>query len=105
MPTITVRGHKSFECGVGNSLAYELTQAGIDISHHCGGKAQCTTCRVQFLSPEPPMRDPERAELESEQVIGQFRLACQIPVEEDMSVVILMPAAKMCWEPGPALEA
>jgi ferredoxin len=102
--TIRVKGFEPFESKEGDKLAYVIEQAGIDISHRCGGNARCTTCRVKFLSEEPAMHDVERACLEEDGVLGQFRLSCQIRVDRDMEVEVLMRASEQGWEPGVDLE-
>jgi ferredoxin len=106
MPTYTVAvaGAESFTVEEGTKLALAIEEAGIDISHRCGGNARCTTCRVAFSSEEPPMGVPEKECLEEDGVLGEFRLACQIRVDRDMSVDVLMRASAQGWEPGVALE-
>ncbi len=88
----------------GTKLAHGIEQAGVDISHRCGGNARCTTCRVKFHSEEPPMGDKEHDCLEEDGVLGQFRLSCQIRVDRDMEVEVLMLASEQGWDPGIDLE-
>lgn len=88
----------------GTKLAYGIEQAGFDISHRCGGNARCTTCRVAFSSPEPPMGQVEHDCLEEDGVLGQFRLSCQIRVDREMDVKVLMRASEKGWDPGIDLE-
>ncbi|HRK21790.1 MAG TPA: 2Fe-2S iron-sulfur cluster-binding protein [Fimbriimonadaceae bacterium] len=107
MPThrVTVVGHKTFEVESGAKLAWEIEQSGYDISHRCGGHARCTTCRVKFLTEEPPMGKKEHDSLEEDGVLGEFRLSCQIPVDRDMEVEVLIPVHKADWDnPGEDLE-
>jgi ferredoxin len=102
--TIRVEGFEPFQVETGTKLALAIEQAGIDVSHRCGGQARCTTCRVQFISPEPAMNDPEKECLVEDGVLGQFRLSCQVRVDRDMDVRVLMRASEQGWEPGPAIE-
>ena len=95
---------KTFTVEEGAKLALAIEQNGIDISHRCGGNARCTTCRVAFNSPEPPMGDKERECLEEDGVLGRFRLSCQVRVHSDMDVKVLMLASEQGWEPGVELE-
>jgi len=106
MPThkISVVGFPDITAEEGAKLARAIEVGGFDISHRCGGNARCTTCRVKFLSEEPPMGEKEHDCLEEDEVLGQFRLACQIRVDRDMSVEVLQRASDMGWEPGPELE-
>jgi ferredoxin len=103
--TISVEGNEPFEAAEGRKLVKAIEDAGIDISHRCGGNARCTTCRVQFSSDEPPMGEDEKNCLEEDGVLGQFRLACQIRVDRDMSVDVLMPVSTQSWDnPGGDVE-
>ena len=79
MPTVTIQGEKSFEVESGKKLVLGIEDSGYDILHRCGGFARCTTCRVHFLEGEPSEMNPtERATLEEDGLLGQFRLSCQI---------------------------
>lgn len=105
--TIVVEGFAPFEAEEGQSLARAIERGGVDISHRCGGQAKCTTCRVVFATPEPPQNETERASLEEDGVLGQFRLSCQIPVETlpegDVRLSGLRLASVEEWTPGPEL--
>jgi len=101
---INVRGFGEYAMASGTKLAYGIEQAGVDISHRCGGNARCTTCRVKFHSEEPPMEPKEHDCLEEDGVLGQFRLSCQIRVDRDMDVEVLMLASEQGWDPGIELE-
>lgn len=87
MPKITVEGVCSVEVPVGKRLVLALTEdAGIDQLHACGGKARCTTCRVEFVDGEPDkMTVAERDVLAAKGLTG-VRLSCQILCEHDMTV-------------------
>lgn len=101
MPTITVEGEKSFEAPSGKKLVLCIEDAGIDILHRCGGFARCTTCRVHFLEGEPSeMGAAERETLEEDGLLGQYRLSCQIRVENDMTVQVINRAHEKGIPPG-----
>lgn len=103
--TVTVRGYGSFEVEEGTKLVKAIEDNGVDISHRCGGNARCTTCRVQFHSEEPPMETAEHDCLEEDGVLGEFRLSCQIRVQSDIDVDVLMPVSKADWDnPGADVE-
>lgn len=101
---ITVEGIKEFEAEEGQKLVLAIEGADIDISHRCGGQARCTTCRVIFHSPEPPMGENERTCLTEDGEMGNFRLSCQIRVDREMRVTALMLASNKGWDPGPPVE-
>jgi ferredoxin len=87
MPTLTVDGVGEFQIPQGKRLVLALIdEAGIDQLHACGGKARCTTCRVEFLAGEPAtMTDAEKQVLAARGLSG-VRLSCQIAVDHDMTV-------------------
>ena len=71
-------------------------------SHHiahmsmCGGRARCSTCRVQVVAGEdqcPPPAQDERNTLLRIRAPGGTRLACQLRPRGDVSVVPLLSAA------------
>jgi ferredoxin len=87
MPKITVHEGESFEVAADKRLVLALEDNGIDILHRCGGNARCTTCRVVFHAGEPDrMTVAERDKLQERDLIGQFRLSCQILCDHDMTV-------------------
>lgn len=50
------------------------------------------------------MGEAERTCLEEDGELGNFRLACQIRVDRDMEVEVLMRASEKGWDPGIPLE-
>ena len=90
MPMLTVEGTPPVEVPQGKRLVLALEdEAAIDQLHSCGGKARCTTCRVEFISGEPKtMTDAEQAVLTQRGLIGRsgLRLSCQITCDQDMEL-------------------
>lgn len=101
---VTIAQAGTFTVAEGTKLVKAIEDNGVDISHRCGGQARCTTCRVQFHSPEPPMGEKEEECLEEDGELGNFRLSCQIRIDRDMEVTPLMLASDQGWEPGPEIE-
>jgi ferredoxin len=87
MPKLTVEGVGTFDVPAGKRMVLALEDdAKIDQLHACGGNARCTTCRVEFVSGEPPtMTDAERNVLTARGLTG-VRLSCQILCDHDMTV-------------------
>lgn len=87
MPKLTVDGVGTFEVEAGKRLVLALEQdAQIDQLHACGGRARCTTCRVEFVEGEPEaMTVAEKAVLAAKGLTG-VRLSCQILCNHDMAV-------------------
>jgi len=54
MPRLTVESVGTFDVPDNKRLVLALEEdCGIDQLHACGGRARCTTCRVEFVSGEP----------------------------------------------------
>ena len=104
MFTIQAQGFESFQVEEGTKLALALEQNGVDVSHRCGGQAKCTTCRIKITGEEPEMGKVEHDSLEEDGVLGQFRLSCQIRVDRDYQLEVLMRASVQGWDPGAELE-
>jgi ferredoxin len=86
MPKVTI-GDRTVDVAQGSRLVNVIEDAAVLIGHRCGGKARCTTCRVTFSAGEPEtMTTAEHAKLKEREMLGQYRLACQILVTHDMNV-------------------
>ncbi len=106
MPTITVDG-RSVEVEHGSKLVLAIEALGIDIGHRCGGKARCTTCRVEFGAGEPDaFTRAEYRKLRDAALLGEVRLSCQVLVEGDLEVRVLKTLQSEGWaDTGPAVAA
>jgi ferredoxin len=103
VPKLTVEGVGTFDVPDNKRLVLALEQdAGIDQLHACGGRARCTTCRVEFVEGEPASSTKaERAALAAKGVTG-VRLSCQILCDHDMTVrAISRLAGSGRPDPGP----
>jgi adenylate cyclase len=88
------------------SILNNLLRAGIKISHLCGGKAACGTCRVQILEGAhlcTPMGEREWMRLhgarkeELKDILGtrpELRLACQTYCRGTVRLKVLAPGKK-----------
>lgn len=87
MPKLTVEGEGTFEVPAGKRLVQALVQdAGIDQLHACGGKARCTTCRVEFVEGEPAKMTVAERDILAARGLSGVRLSCQILCDHDMTV-------------------
>ena len=87
MPKLTVEGVGEFHVPQGKRLVLALEdEAKIDQLHACGGNARCTTCRVQFVTGEPPRMTVAEKNVLAARGLSGIRLSCQIPCDHDMSV-------------------
>jgi ferredoxin len=106
MPKLTV-GDTTVEVEAGKRLVLAIEEAGVNIGHRCGGKAACTTCRVEFVSGEPVvMTKAEYNKLVERNLFGQYRLSCQLTCDQDMSLNATMTKESEDWtDTGPAPDA
>lgn len=87
MPTLTVVDVGTFEVPAGKRLVLALVEdAGIDQLHACGGRARCTTCRVEFVAGEPPRQTLAELAALSGRGLQGVRLSCQIVCDGAMTV-------------------
>jgi ferredoxin len=102
MPTLNVNG-KSGTFAEDKRLVLAIEELGVAIGHRCGGKARCTTCRVEFVSGEPDtMTKAEYEKLKEKGLLGQVRLSCQLTCSQDMSLNALMTLDNQTWtDTGP----
>jgi ferredoxin len=87
MSTLTVEGVGTFDVADGKRLVLALEQdASIDQLHACGGRARCTTCRVEFVSGEPDASTKAERTVLAARGLSGVRLSCQILCDRDMTV-------------------
>lgn len=103
MPKIIVLGHGTFEVESGKKLVLALEDNGVNILHRCGGKAKCTTCRVEVLEGDCfDLTKVERnAFFEKGLVDDYLRLSCQIRVNSDLTIRPVMTKQNSGLDPGP----
>ena len=106
MPRITAEtaaGEQAFEAGEGRKLVLAIEDNGIDILHRCGGKAKCTTCRVEVLAGDPgEMGEAERTRLAAETGLAEnIRLSCQVRVVDGLRVRVIRQASVDGIDAGP----
>jgi ferredoxin len=90
MPKLTVEGLGEFEVPQGKRLIAALREeVGSDQLHACGGKARCTTCRVEFLAGEPSKITVAERDILAARGVTGVRLSCQIACDHDMSVRLI----------------
>ncbi|EKN70444.1 2Fe-2S iron-sulfur cluster binding domain-containing protein [Neobacillus bataviensis LMG 21833] len=107
MPYITVTGRGTVEVEIGKKLVLALEDNGINILHHCGGQAKCTTCRVEILAGNYlDVTNKEKMAFADKGLEDQFiddclRLSCQILVNGDITVRPIMTVETTGLAAGP----
>ena len=79
----------------GASILETLRDAGIPHASVCGGRARCTTCRVQVSAGRESLPPPNELETKALARIGAtngLRLACQVRPVADLSITPLLGA-------------
>lgn len=90
MPKLTVEGQGTFEVPEGKRLVLALKEeAGTDQLHACGGKAKCTTCKVEFISGAPTKRTQAELDILKAKGLEGSYLSCQITCDHDMHVKLI----------------
>ena len=91
MPKVELQGIKTIDVEPGRRMVTAIEDAGVDILHRCGGKAKCTTCRVELINGDAgEMTVAERERLAREDELApNIRLSCQIMCDSDMTVRVI----------------
>lgn len=90
MVKLIVDGRGEFEVQQGKRLVNALVdEAGVDQLHACGGKAKCTTCKVEFIEGEPSAMTRAEQEVLERKGLQGVRLSCQIECQNDMTVRVV----------------
>ncbi|MFC7370684.1 2Fe-2S iron-sulfur cluster-binding protein [Fictibacillus iocasae] len=105
MAKISVQGYGEFEIENGRKLVNALEDNGVDMLHRCGGKAKCTTCRVEVLSGNlGPINEMEANIIETKGLADGVRLSCQVCVSGDATVKPVMTVTLSGLDAGPRPE-
>ncbi|WP_264737849.1 (2Fe-2S)-binding protein [Cytobacillus firmus] len=103
MPKITVLGYGTYEVEPGKKLVLALEDNGVNILHRCGGKAKCTTCRIEVLDGDCfDLTNIERVTFTEKGLVDDYlRLSCQIRVNSDITIRPIMTKENSGLDPGP----
>lgn len=97
--TVTYNSTLTKTAPAGLTLLEISREAGVPHASVCGGRARCSTCRVQILSGGEALQPADTHELKVLNRAGintpDVRLACQIRPRDAISVVPLVPAGRM----------
>ncbi|KQU22504.1 2Fe-2S iron-sulfur cluster-binding protein [Peribacillus butanolivorans] len=102
MPYVTVFDQGTFEVEMGKKLVLALEDNDINILHRCGGKAKCTTCRVEILAGDFfEVTHKEKKAFEEKGMEDHLRLSCQIFVNGDITIRPIMTVENSRIDAGP----
>lgn len=83
---VKVNDQKTLVIPVGGKLLGSLADAGIFLSSACGGGGTCAQCKVVVLSGGGDILPTERSHFNKREVREGYRLSCQLPVKQAMSI-------------------
>lgn len=106
MTKLTVIDYHSFEGEEGKKLVNVLEDNGVDILHRCGGKAKCTTCRVEVIEGDFGLKSDQEQQTLAAKGFNEdnIRLSCQVHVNGDATVKAVMTKTNSNLDPGPRPE-
>ncbi|TFG65160.1 MAG: 2Fe-2S iron-sulfur cluster binding domain-containing protein [Spirochaetales bacterium] len=82
------QGSTIFERTGGVTLLNALYENKIFIPSACGGKGSCGYCKVKVVSGGGPILPTETGSLTRAEMKAGIRLACQVKIKEDISIVL-----------------
>lgn len=85
---ININDKPSLRSEGGQSLLAALQAAHIFVPSACGGRGACGLCKVKVQQGAGPFTEKELRQLTPDEKQSQVRLACQIPVERDLTITI-----------------
>ncbi|QGQ45152.1 2Fe-2S iron-sulfur cluster-binding protein [Metabacillus sediminilitoris] len=102
MAYVTVLGYGTFEVENGKKLVLALEDNGVNILHRCGGKARCTTCRVEVLAGDfCDLTNIEKNAFMEKGIDDHLRLSCQIRVNGNTTIRPIMTVESSNLDVGP----
>ena len=81
--------HKSITVSDQETVLQSSLNAGINHTHACGGKARCSTCRINVLEGLRNCKPRNKAEEKMKTLLGfpdDIRLACQTKIKGDIKI-------------------
>ncbi len=85
---ITVNSKKTLQAMTGQKLLSVLHDGGILVPSACAGAGTCGLCKVTLTNGGGEALPTEAARLDRQEIRAGVRLACQVTVRGDMSVIV-----------------
>jgi Na+-transporting NADH:ubiquinone oxidoreductase subunit F len=85
---VVVNERKKLAVPVGGKLLGSLSDAGIFLSSACGGGGTCAQCKVKVLEGGGDILPTERSHFNKREVRQGYRLSCQLPVKQPMTIEV-----------------
>lgn len=84
--TVRINDERDLAVPAGGRLLGSLAAAGIFVPSACGGGGTCGQCRVKVLEGGGGLLPTEASLISKREAAEGERLACQVPVSQDMSI-------------------
>ena len=84
--TVRINDERDLAVPAGGRLLGSLAAAGIFVPSACGGGGTCGQCRVKVLEGGGSLLPTEASLISKREAAEGERLACQVPVSQDMSI-------------------
>ncbi len=85
--TLQIKDGATYQVPAGDNLFRALRGVRVFIPTICGGNGFCGQCRVKVLAgANSPATEKETKKLSADELAAGWRLSCQTPVENDMTV-------------------
>jgi uncharacterized 2Fe-2S/4Fe-4S cluster protein (DUF4445 family) len=92
IPLTILPGRHVLAVKPGTSILRAAHAGGVDITATCGGRGRCTSCRVKLVTgTAPPPTIMDELQLGAALVREGYRLSCQWPVTEPVTVQVAPP--------------
>jgi ferredoxin len=102
LPKLTVEGTGTFDVEEGTKLVLALEDNGVHILHRCGGKARCTTCRIEVIAGDfCEVTNDEKQAITEKGIEDHLRLSCQMRVHKDITVRPILTVENSGLDAGP----
>jgi Na+-transporting NADH:ubiquinone oxidoreductase subunit F len=86
---------RSVPTAAGDSVFVALGRHGLQLPSNCGGGQSCGLCQVRFRGHAPAPTSADRAHIDPVRLKQGYRLACNLPVRQDMQVEV--PGGAAIW--------
>ncbi len=86
--TVRVNGKLTLTASIGRRLLDVLSPAGIHLPTACGGAGTCGLCKARVTSGGGEARPQEAELLTRKEIAKGIRLACQVPVLNEMAIEV-----------------
>ncbi len=91
--------NRRLQVAPGTTILKAAQAGGIDITATCGGRGRCTSCRVKFVQGTiPPPTIMDELQLGGDLVREGYRLSCQCPVTEPLTVQVAPPLDERAFQ-------